>query len=173
MTLSETFTAPLLIAAIVLCAAGASKLRSPATAIRAFAALGLPASTVLVRAVAACELALGAWCAIHPARPIAVAVACLYAVFAGAAAVLARRRSSCGCFGENDLPASLWQSMLSAALAALVLAALLSGAHGLGWVLARPAPDAAAILIGTAGAAYAAVLAYTQLPQAWASWSTQ
>jgi hypothetical protein len=173
MTLSETLTAPLLIAATVLCAAGASKLRSPAPAVHAFAALGLPANTVLVRAAAACELALGAWCAIDPWRPVAVAVACLYAVFAGAAAVLTRRRSSCGCFGEDDSPASLWQSMTSAALAALALAALLSGAHGLGWVLARPASDAAVILIGTAGAAYAAVLAYTELPQAWASWSTQ
>lgn len=169
--MSEALTAPLLVAATVLCAAGALKLRSPQAAVRAFAALGLPAHAGLVRVLAACELVLGAWCALHPSRPVAAAVACLYAAFAGAAAILARRRSSCGCFGEDESPASLWQSVLSALFALAAICAIVAGAHGLDWVLGRPALDAAVALVGIAGGAYATVLAYTQLPRAWAAWS--
>jgi hypothetical protein len=84
---------------------------------------------------------------------------------------LPSRRSSCGCFGADELPASRWQTALSATLGAVALAGALAGAHGLQWVLERPAFEAATILIGTAGAAYATVLAYTLLPQTWASWS--
>ena len=61
--------------------------------------------------------------------------------------------------------------MLSGLLAAVALAASLASAHGLGWVLALPAAQAGALLIGIAGATYATVLAYTELPQAWSSWS--
>ncbi len=157
----------------MLCVAAALKLRSPAAAARALGALGLPARLGLVRALAAGELALGAWCAVHPVRPAAGAIACLYAVFAVAALLLARRQSSCGCFGEEDAPASIAQSILSAILALVALAAMLSGAHGLGWVLVRPAMSAAVLVLGTAGAVYGTVLAYTEMPPAWGSWSTR
>lgn len=169
--MAQALTAPMLLAAAVLCLAGLSKLRAPAGALRAFAVLGLPAHAAAVRALAAAELAIGSWCAITPSGAPAAAVACLYAAFAGAAALLARRQSSCGCFGEDELPASLWQSLLSGLLALAALAAVLTPVHGLGWVLARPALEAVAIMIGVAGAAYATVLAYTLLPQAWTSWS--
>ena len=169
--MAQALTAPILLAAAVLCVAGVSKLRSPAAAVRAFAALGLPAHATLVRALAACELALGVWCALEPSGAAAAAVACLYTAFAGAAALLAGRQSSCGCFGDEELPASLWQSVLSGMLALAALAAILTPVQGLGWVLGRPALEAGAFVIGTAGAAYATVLTYTLLPQAWTSWS--
>jgi uncharacterized membrane protein YphA (DoxX/SURF4 family) len=168
---AQALTAPILLAASVLCIAGVAKLRSPDTATRAFEALGLPAKPALGRALATVELALGLWCALDGSRPAAIAVACLYAAFAAAAVLLSRRHSSCGCFGAEELPASLWQAVLSATLGAVALAGALADAHGLRWVLDRPALEASTILLGTAGAAYAVVLAYTLLPQAWTSWS--
>jgi len=168
---AQALTPPMLLAAAVLCAAGLAKLRSPAAALSAFAVLDLPANPTLVRALAMFELAIGAWCALRPSGPAAIAAAVLYAGFAGAAALLARRRSSCGCFGDDHSPASAWQSVLSGVLALTAVAAYLSSAHGLGWVLGLPAAQAAALLIGIVGATYATVLAYTELPQAWSSWS--
>ena len=82
----------LLIAAAVLCAAGAMKLRAPATAARAIGELGLPASPRVVRLIGVVELAIGAWCAVDPVRPAAAALACLYGAFAGAAALRLRFR---------------------------------------------------------------------------------
>ncbi len=169
--MAQALSAPMLLAAAVLCVAGAAKLRSPSTAKGAFAALGLPAPALFVRSLAVAELAAGVSAAVDPSGPAAGAVACLYAGFAAAALLLSRRRSSCGCFGEHELPASLWQAFLSGTFALLALAALAAGAHGIGWVITRPAIEVAAILVGTAGAAYATVLTYTLLPQAWRSWS--
>jgi Methylamine utilisation protein MauE len=168
---AQALTAPLLVAAAVLCVAAVAKLRSPGAALDAFATLHMPASPLAVRAFAAAELAIGAWCAIAATPAATIAVACLYAGFAGAAAALARTQATCGCFGEAEHPASLWQSAISAVFAAVALTALTAGAHGVAWVLDRPALEAATILIGTAGAAYAAALAYTLLPQAWTAWS--
>ena len=54
--------------------------------------------------------------------------------------MLARRQSACGCFGENDVPASIAQSILSGVLAVGAAAAAFSGAHGLQWVLEPPCP---------------------------------
>ena len=169
--MADVLTAPLLVAAAVLCAAGALKLRSPQPAVAAFAALELPARAVFVRGLAVCELVIGAWCAVDPARPAAAAVACLYAAFALAAWILARRRSACGCFGAEASPASRWQSVLSLVFVLSAIGGLAAGAHGVGWVLGRPALVASATLIGIAGAAYATALAYTELPQAWTAWS--
>ena len=53
------------------------------------------------------------------------------------------------------------------------LTAALSGAHGVGWVLQRPPGSGMLLALGTAGAVYAAVLAYTLLPQAWSAWSAE
>jgi hypothetical protein len=171
--LAEVLTAPLLIAAAVLGAAGMLKLRSHNAAARAFGALGLPASRWLVRALALVELALAVWCAINPGRAATAAAAALYGGFAGAAAVLARGHSACGCFGEDDAPASGWQSIISAAFALVAIAATVTPAHGLSWVLDRPVFGAGVLIIGIVGAAYATVVAYTELPRAWGIWSVR
>ena len=171
--MAQALTAPALLAAAVLCVAGVAKLRSPHPATRAFEALGLPARPALVRSLAAAEIAIGIWCAIDVPRPALLAVACLYAAFAVGALLLSRGGSPCGCFGAESLPAPRWQGAISAVLAVLALSALAAHAHGLGWVIDRPGLETATILIGIAGAAYAILLAYTLLPQAWASWSAQ
>ncbi len=125
-----------------------------------------------MRALGALELALGLLSALDPG-PIAVgAVACVYGVFAALATALARRQAACGCFGESESPASVAQAILSLALALIALAAaVVALPHGLGWVLGRSPVSAATLLTGIAGAAYGAVLAYTEAPRAWAAWS--
>jgi hypothetical protein len=171
--MSAVLTPPLLVAAGVLCVAGALKLRSPAPAVRAVSLLGLRAAPFLIRLLGAVEVGLGVWALIAGGRVAAAAIACAYAAFAVIALLLARRQASCGCFGEDRTPASPLQSLLSAALAAVALASALAGAHGLGWVLDRGPGPAATLMIGIGGALYATVIAYTDLPAAWSAWSTR
>ena len=156
--MADALTPAFATAALVLCVAGIAKLRSH--------------SSMLWILVGSGEIALGAWCLLVPGRIASGALACAFAAFSAVASVLARRGASCGCFGEagRDEPASPAQSFLSAALASVALAATLAPAHGVDWVLARPAASAAVIIAGICGSAYAAVLAYTQLPRLWSSW---
>jgi len=169
--MTEALTPLFLLAALVLCIAGVAKLRAPAAASRAAAILRLPSQPVAVRFLAGCELGIGGWALIAPSAVIAAAMAALYLLFAVLATLLARRRASCGCFGESDAPASTLQALLSAILAAISCAAALAQPHGLAWVAGRSAPASVALALGTAGAAYGAVLLYSELPQAWTSWS--
>lgn len=171
--MSAALTPPLLVAAALLCVAGALKLRRPAPAVRALASLGLRAAPTPVRTFAAVELALGGWVLLGAPRAAAGAVACVYAVFAAITFALARRRSSCGCFGDDTAPASVLQSLLSAAFACVGLVAAAGGVHGLGWVLGMDPALAATAVVGLGGAVYGAVIAYTELPRAWSAWSVQ
>lgn len=157
----------------MLCVAGTAKLRAPEPARRALRALGLLPGRAIVRAVGLGELGIGGWCAIEPSRASALAVAVIYAAFAVIAAALARRQVSCGCFGGDDRPASVAQAVLSAALSLVALGQALAGAHGLAWVLERPADQAAVLLVGASAATSAAVLAYTEFPRAWGAWSAR
>jgi hypothetical protein len=166
-------TDPMAVAAIVVVLAGLAKLRSPAVAVRALHALGIPGGSGLVVAVGAGEFALGLWWLIAPGAAGAVALACCYATFAAISSLLARRRTSCGCFGEGDAPASVAQSLISALLAAVCIAAAVRAPHGIAWVLGRPGGDAVVLLLGIAASAYATVLAYTQLPAVWGAWSAR
>jgi hypothetical protein len=163
---------PLAVAALVLCVAGLAKLRSPAAAVRAMSGTGLAAvGSAPIRAAAAAEFALGTWCLLAPTAISCAIMACVYTAFAGLAVLLTRRASSCGCFGDDRAPASIVQSMISIALALVCLAGARWVPHGVLWMLGRPASFAAVLVVGTAGAAYATVLAYTELPLAWHSWS--
>jgi hypothetical protein len=171
--LAQALTAPFLVGALVLCTAGMAKLRSPVPAMRALAGAGLPDGAALVRAFAGLELALGIWAGLDPSPASAAAVAGTFMILAGVAALLVRRASSCGCFGDHEAPASQLQPLLSAGLATIAGAAAVWPPHGLVWVLGRPPATAAALVLGVAGAAYATVLAYTELPTAWGAWSPQ
>ncbi len=156
----DAMTVPHVVAAIVLCAAGIAKLRSPLTAART-----LSVAPRLVRAFAVYELALGAgalvWTALSPL------LALTFLGLAALTAVLARRDQSCGCFGEGDAPASFAQSLLSVVLALVSIA----GAHGVTWLIARPPAPAAVLILGTGAAVYATVVAYAEIPRAWRAWS--
>jgi hypothetical protein len=152
---SAALTPPFLVAALVLCVAGVAKLRAPRGAMGALA-LG--------------EVALGVACLVHPTRPEALALSVLYTSFTAVAVVLRRRRLACGCFGENDFPVSLAHVIASGLLGSMALASAIAVPRGLGWLAGRSAVAAAVMLIGVAGAAYAAVLVYTAVPRAWAAW---
>lgn len=171
--MSAALAPPLIVASLLLCVAGALKLRSPVGAVGALAALGLPARSWMVRLMAVLEIALGAVCAVDPSRVTAVALAVVYAVFAAVAAILMRRRVACGCFGENDVPASSGHWIASGLLASLALAAAVAGPRGLGWLLSRSAATGAIALIGLGGALYAVVLVYTVVPRAWWAWESE
>ena len=171
--MSAALTPPFTVAALLLCLAGALKLRSPGTAAGALRTLGLPGSAGLVRALAAGELVLGGLCAIHPNRVAAIVLTAAYVTFAGVAAALARSRAACGCFGEDDTPVSAVHVLASVVLGAVAAAAAAAGPQGLGWVLGRPAATAAVLVCGIAGALYAVVVVYTELPTAWAAWGGQ
>jgi Methylamine utilisation protein MauE len=158
-------------AAIVLAVAGAAKLRSPGGAVQALHKLGFPAGSAAVRAIAGGELLVAAICLLKPSALSAVVLAAVYAAFAVISTWLARSHSSCGCFGKSDAPASNIQSSLSAAIAIVVLAAAFAGPRGIGWLLGRAPASAVALAAGIAGCAYAIVLAYRELPQAWNAWS--
>ncbi len=169
--MTDVLTPPFALAALVLCVAGAGKLRSPRTAVDALATLGAAPPAAVVRIFALLELGLGAWCLARPSAVAAAALAVLYAGFCGLTLALARRRSPCGCFGAGQEPASGAQALLSAALAAVAFAAAIWGSHGASWLLGRPAMTAAALTVGLAGGVYATVIAYTELPLAWSAWS--
>jgi hypothetical protein len=170
----EALTPLFLLAAGILVLAGLAKLRAPGAAVRAMHALGLPGRPAFIRGFAVAEIALGGACAVAPTSAGALAMASLYLLFAVLTFLLARRQASCGCFGDGqDSPASLTQSLLSGVLALSTGAGALALPHSLGWVLARPVPTAAALAVGILGAVYAAVVAYTQLPQAWGAWSAR
>jgi hypothetical protein len=155
----------------VLCLAGAAKLRSPSAAAAAMRTLGLPGSEMSVRALAICELVLGGSCVVVRSRIAAVALAAVYAVFALVAVLLARRRASCGCFGETHTPTSAIHAIISVMFSLVALGGALAGPRGLSWVLGRPPGQAAVLVVAVVASTYAAVIAYTELPRAWSAWS--
>jgi hypothetical protein len=164
----NALSGPFVAIAAVLCAAGAAKLSSPATAARSLA--DVPHSAI--RAFALAELAVGVWAAVHPTVAGAVAVAILYTLFAIVGARLSRRRLACGCFGsDGDIPASPVQVVLSSMAALAALAAAVSGApHGAAWMVSS-GPYGVVLLAAALGSAYAIVLCYTRLSSAWLAWS--
>ena len=169
--MSEALTPPFLVASLVLCVAGTFKLRAPQAAADALHTLGLPGGVWLVRGLAVAEIALGVACMVLPSRAGSAVLAGAYVTFAGVAAALARRRASCGCFGEDEAPVSAGHWVASLVLGAVALGTAVAGSHGLGWVLGRPATTALVLLLGIAGALYATVLVYTEVPRAWSAWS--
>jgi hypothetical protein len=170
-------TPPFAVAAIVMCVAAIAKARAPGTAVSALDALGLPAGALLVRVLAAAELALGVWCLLAPGPLNGAIMAAAYAGFCLLALLLARRHASCGCFGDHETPASAAQATISAALSLLAFLAAVSAVsaggapHGVGWLVDQPAARALVLALGIVAGAYGLVIAYTQLPRAWSAWA--
>jgi hypothetical protein len=160
-----------IVAALVLCVAGFAKLRSPAATAGALRTLGFGVGSASIRAFAVAELGLGLWCIVAPTAIACAIMACVYVTFSALTLVLTRRASSCGCFGDDRVPASIVQSILSLALALVCLAGVRWVPHGVGWMLERSPSLSAVLVVGTAGAVYGTVLAYTELPLVWHAWS--
>ncbi len=128
-----------LVAAGLLCVAGAAKAVRPDDTARALAAL-LPGSPSLVRtrrlvrAGALVEAALGAIALAFPRPLTAALVALSYGCFAVVVAVVRRRGgplATCGCFGRPDTPATALHLIIDLALAlAAVAVAIEAPAQG-------------------------------------------
>lgn len=166
--MASALTAPFAAAALLLWVAALAKLRSPRVAATALSILALPSSALLIRGLAVGELALGAWCLLSPGGASAGVLAAAYGAFAILTLLLARRRAACGCFGEHDAPASVFQSLMSATFALVAVLAAVHAPHGIGWIAAH---DGFVLAIGITGAAYAAAVVYVELPRAWSAWS--
>ena len=124
---------PFAIVAIVLAIGGLFKLRDPAPTGSMFAALGLPASPLIVRLVGLIELAVGTLAFLVGGRLLAAAVAVGYLVFAGVTVLLVRRSEagvSCGCFGRLSAPPSLVHVGVNVIAAALAIAAVVVDVPG-------------------------------------------
>ena len=156
---------PFLAACALLLLAGLAKLRTPAATAQALRTQGLPSSPGLVRLLGAAEVAL-AVAAAAGVPGTALGVAAGYAAFTGVVLLpLLRGRplSSCGCFGEPDLPPTPVHVVLTALAAACALAVALTGGAGLPEVSADGAGAAAAVLGATALATWLGVLVLTAL----------
>ncbi len=127
----SALTAPLLVAALLLVAAGAAKAVDPTMTVGALRALGLPSAPLLVRAGALAEAVIGVLAVVVGGALWWSLVAASYLAFA-AFVVLAMRSGSmvgsCGCFGREETPPHAVHVVLDLALAGLVAAAVAQGA---------------------------------------------
>ncbi len=131
------FVGPLLVAAVLLMAAGAAKVLRPTGTVGALREAGIAVPPAAVRAVAAVEVVIGALLLVTDVWPVRVAAAGSYLGFAGFvlwALRSGRPISSCGCFGVREIPPTPLHVLLNAALAVGLGAAAASG---------DPAPEAA------------------------------
>jgi len=168
--MSAILTTPIAVAAIVLGIAGVAKLRSPGGAKRALASTGLSVPAGVIRVIASGELAVATLVLLMPGRAASALLAATYALLALVAYALARRGASCGCFGGEDTPATEAHVWLSAGIALVAAAGVVSPPQGITWLLTGSPGVVGPLALGIAGAAYATVIAYTELPAAWSAW---
>jgi hypothetical protein len=133
--------------ALLLAAAGAAKLRSPAPAGAALFALGLRSGAWVVRAIGAAELALGLAALLAPGTVTAALLAVAYAGFAAVVARLARSAPGipCGCFGAGSFTATRAHAAADAGAAAIAVAFAAAPAGGPRDWIAEPLAGAGAI----------------------------
>ncbi len=134
---------------------------------RALRAAGLPGGPLLVRLLAVAELGVGAGAAGWGGRAFDAAMAVSYALFGAFVAVALHRRwalSSCGCFGETDVPPTATHLVVDAVLAVAAAAGAATGSirplSGFGH---HPAQATALTLVAVVTAGLV-VLALTRLP---------
>jgi hypothetical protein len=82
------------------------------------------------------------------------------------------RSVDCGCFGGAEHRAGWLHLALNVVACAVAAGTAVIGVHGIGWILSRPPLVAPTLTIGVLAASYAAYLAYTALPGAWASYGS-
>ncbi|MDQ4007243.1 MAG: hypothetical protein M3211_03990 [Actinomycetota bacterium] len=159
---------PYVAAALLLAAAGVSKVARPASTVTAVRAAGVPVNEAAVRVFAAVEVLVAASALLlgGPVAPLLVALSyAAFALFVGLALVRGES-GSCGCFAGDDAPPTLVHVVVNVGLAVSALAvAVNAGPSSLPAVLADAGPAAALTLVGLAG--LVAVLGYlvlTRLP---------
>lgn len=164
----EVWTGPAAVAAGVLVVAGVAKALRPGDTARALRAAGVSGGAARVRTGALAEAALGAW-ALGWAHPVAmVLVASSYTAFT-AFLMWAMARSlpisSCGCFGEPDVPPTKVHVGVDVAAGIAAAGAAISKAPSVAMVLGdQPwagVPFALLVALGVA----LTILALTRLPR--------
>jgi hypothetical protein len=161
-------TGPALVAALLLALAGAQKLLDPTMTVGALRALGLPSSTLLVRAGSGVELALGVAAVVAGGTGLWWGVAASYAGFAAFVAAALRKGTmigTCGCFGREETPPHPSHVVLNLGLTAVAAA---TAVHAPGSVLDELAdhPGTAVGVVALSGAAlYLLYAAYVELPR--------
>lgn len=161
-------------AAILLVIAGASKIASPYMAQASLSTAGLPAPLAGVRALALCEVAIGAAALIEPSTVTAALAAFAYGVFCLFTVRLLRLADEgidCGCFGGAGSEVSGVHVTLNAAALAICAAATVVPPRSFGWVFDRGPLTAFTVCVGIFAIAYASFLAFTVFPRAWHSYS--
>ncbi len=161
------------VAAALLVAAGAAKVARPLPTARAMYAAGLPGRTALARAVGVVEIAVGTWFLLAPSATSALALAVLYAAFAGFVGFLLVARpeaASCGCAGTSDVPPSWIHLVLNGLAVLAALAAALDPPQGLLPMARSLGVASIPFAIGLITAAVLATEAVIDLPPALASY---
>jgi len=150
---------PLVVAALLLAAAGVAKLRRPAPTGLALARVGLPGSDPLVRLLGLAEVAAAA-VAVAVGGLAGVPVALLYVGFAAFTAVQVRRAATtgeaadCGCFGDAAAPVGWIHVVVNVLLAAAAVAAAVLGADGVvGAIADATVPTVAVVALAAVAAA--------------------
>jgi len=150
------------VAAVLLVAAGLAKVVSPAPAVAAMRALGLPTSPTAVRVGAWLECVIGAWAlAVGSAWSLAL-VAASYAAFAVFLVVATQSAAiaDCGCFGSTGSPPRLRQVVLDVMLAAAAVLSLAGPVQPVPSLVTRSPLVGAVFVICTVAAASLAYLVH-------------
>ena len=127
--MSGELAAPFLAASALLVGAGVPKIGDPMPLVRALRSAGLPARRTLVRGLAVAEVSLGLWAVARPGALNAARVCAAYLLFTGFVGLALRRGGvlgSCGCFGKADTPPTRVHLVVTAAIAALAGAVVIT-----------------------------------------------
>jgi hypothetical protein len=160
---------PFFVAAGLLVAAGALKLRRPEPTARALSAVGLPGRSRAVRCLGATEVLVGALGLFHPVPMVAVLLSAMFVSFAGflGYTILVKvSLSSCGCLGERELAPNRLHLVLNLAAAAAGLGAALRPFPGVAAFAVSLPYRGVPFLAGLFVAGYLVYVIVAQLPQA-------
>jgi len=164
------------VACTLLVVAGVAKLRAPVATRESLAIVGIRVPATAMRAVGLAEVALGVTAAASPTAVTAGLVALAYALFAAFVVRLLRvrdRPAGCGCFGDADAGAGATHVALNAAACLIAAAAAVAPPRGIAWLAGADALVALPLALGTAAAAAAAYLTFTEFPRAWRAYRAE
>lgn len=160
-----------LAAALLLGAAGLSKLRRPGPARSALTAARLPGATRIParwvnRGAGLAELALALAAFLLGGRLAGVLLALAFGSLAAVSARMVRvdRGQDCGCFAKPT-PISHWHTVVNAAMALVGLVTAVHPARALPTSFAAAPATGSALVLGAALLAYLAYLSMTALPE--------
>jgi hypothetical protein len=170
----DAIAAPFFLAASLLLVSGGVKVARPRATAQAMRDVSLPESRAVARGLGALELGTAAWAILAPAAGGALALAIAYLGFAAFLGFVLRMHpdaGSCGCAGAKAVPPSRIHLMLDLAAAVAALAFASARGPALAAWIASVGPGAVLVIGGMALAGWLAVIAVSEAPLAWRSWS--